>query len=247
MSGNGRKDIGRKNNPSSCNAGHRGRASPNSTNEPRHMTLLTPIDMSMIRGVVGSNSQGINSQQTDMDDPVADLFDDHSIHNTFIDLFWQSMDDVWRTYKSIMEKTRRQMFVCLRWYTMENEAIYTTFNNILKDRYRDRMWDLRKLFAKMSRRDWLPIQKGYSKYFPKMYQHRPDMLPESAWPRLYDRAQTGKEPKSCDLYVKTHGTMVSFWLIGCVKKFLQCEIARTNGRTNGNDGEDDECDAKSSL
>lgn len=53
------------------------------------------------------------------------------------------------------------------------------FNNVLKDRYRDRMRNLRKLFANMARRDGLPIKKGYSKYFPEMYKHCPDMIPES--------------------------------------------------------------------
>ncbi|CAI9290657.1 unnamed protein product [Lactuca saligna] len=73
MSGNGRNDKGRKNNPSSGSTGRRGRASPNSTNEPRHTMLLTPIDMPMIIGVAGSNSQGAISPQTNMVDPLADL------------------------------------------------------------------------------------------------------------------------------------------------------------------------------
>ncbi|CAH1443547.1 unnamed protein product [Lactuca virosa] len=113
------------------------------------------------------------------------------------------------------------------------------------------MRDLRKLSANMAHVGTtcvLPIQKGYSKYFPEMYQHNPDMVPESVWPRLCDkwkrllkatqknrntpdsnrrtsrhivgsigyaehrrnlRAQLGKEPKFCDLYVKTHDTSES--------------------------------------
>ncbi|CAH1416670.1 unnamed protein product [Lactuca virosa] len=73
MSGNGRNDKGRKNNPSSGSTGRRGRASPNSTDEQRHTTLLTPTDMPMITGVAGSNSQGAIAPQTNMADPLADL------------------------------------------------------------------------------------------------------------------------------------------------------------------------------
>ncbi|CAH1451470.1 unnamed protein product [Lactuca virosa] len=50
-----------------------GVASPNSTEEPRHTTLLTPIDMPMITEVAGSNSQGAITPQTNMADPLADL------------------------------------------------------------------------------------------------------------------------------------------------------------------------------
>ncbi|CAH1443548.1 unnamed protein product [Lactuca virosa] len=143
-------------------------ASPNSIDKPRHTTSLTPIDMPMMRGVTGSNSQGAITQQIGMANPLADLvgdyffdggdaelmvpntpvvphrpptphgstsrgisggqdsnvddfddsslpiihkngdkFDDHSIHSAIMNLFWQSMDDVWPTYKSITEKTRR--------------------------------------------------------------------------------------------------------------------------------------------
>ncbi|CAH1450858.1 unnamed protein product [Lactuca virosa] len=74
MSGNGRKDKGHINNSFSGSARHRvGRASPNSTEEPRYRTSLIPIDMPIVIGVAGSNSQGAISQQTGMADPLADL------------------------------------------------------------------------------------------------------------------------------------------------------------------------------
>ncbi|CAI9270167.1 unnamed protein product [Lactuca saligna] len=74
MSGIRCKDKGHSNNSFSGSARHRmGRASPNSTEEPRYRTTLVPIDMPIVKGVVGSNSQGAISQQTDIADPLADL------------------------------------------------------------------------------------------------------------------------------------------------------------------------------
>lgn len=52
------------------------------------------------------------------------------------------------------------------------------------------MRDLRKLSARMARRDGLPFKKDFSKYFPEIYQYRPQMVPESVWPRLCDVRDT---------------------------------------------------------
>ncbi|CAH1441138.1 unnamed protein product [Lactuca virosa] len=74
MSGNRRKDKGHINNSFSGSARHRvGKASPNSTEEPCHRTSLILIDMLIVTGVAGSNSQGAISQQTGMADPLANL------------------------------------------------------------------------------------------------------------------------------------------------------------------------------
>ncbi|CAH1418894.1 unnamed protein product [Lactuca virosa] len=74
MSGNGRKDKGHSNNSFSGSGRHRvGRASPNSTDDPRYRMSLIPIDMPIVTGVAGSNSQCAISQQTSMADPLADL------------------------------------------------------------------------------------------------------------------------------------------------------------------------------
>ncbi|CAH1416669.1 unnamed protein product [Lactuca virosa] len=222
-------------------------------------TPLTPHGSASrdISGDHGSNAGDFDDSSLPIIHKEGDKFGDHSIHSAVMDLFWQSMDDAWPTYKSITEKTRKQMFARFRtkyrWYTTENEAIYTTFNNVLKERYRDRMRDLRKLSARMARRDGLPLKKDFSKYFPEIYQYRPHMVQESVWPRLCDhwstekwkklsdaaqtnrntpdsngktsrhtagsigyaehrrrlKAQLGKDPEFCDLYVKTHGTSES--------------------------------------
>ncbi|XP_042751516.2 autonomous transposable element EN-1 mosaic protein [Lactuca sativa] len=202
-------------------------------------TPLTPHGSASrdISGDHGSNDGDFDDSSLPIIHKEGDKFGDHSIHNAVIDLFWQSMDDAWPTYKSITEKTRKQM-----WYTTENEAIYTTFNNVLKERYKDRMRDLRKLSARMARRDGLPFKKDFSKYFPEIYQYRPQMRwSTEKWKKLSDAAQTnrntpdstgktsrhtagsiahakhrrrlkaqlGKDPEFCDLYVKTHGTSES--------------------------------------
>ncbi|CAI9291538.1 unnamed protein product [Lactuca saligna] len=46
---------------------------PNSTEELRYRTTLVPIDMPIVTGVAGSNSQGAISQQIGMADPLADF------------------------------------------------------------------------------------------------------------------------------------------------------------------------------
>ncbi|CAH1440535.1 unnamed protein product [Lactuca virosa] len=115
-----------------------------------------------------------------------------------------------------------RMLTKYRWYTMENEAIYTTFNNVLKDRYRDMMRDLRKLSTIVSRRDGLPIQKEKWKKLSEVAQknhNTPDFNRKTsrntvgsigyAEHRCNLRAQLGKDPEFCDLYVKTHGTRAS--------------------------------------
>ncbi|CAI9291781.1 unnamed protein product [Lactuca saligna] len=104
----------------------------------------------------GSNVANSHGSQLPLIHRNGKGFVDHSIHGYIAKMACDCLDRAWPTYKSIPHEVFKQWFARFmtryRLYSQEEGDIFDCFENVLKERFRDRMGDVKKTSARMERK-----------------------------------------------------------------------------------------------
>ncbi|KAL4583836.1 hypothetical protein LXL04_008421 [Taraxacum kok-saghyz] len=116
-------------------------------------------------------------------------FADHTIHGYIGALAFESLDHAWPTFTHIPKEVIDEWFARFgtryRWIPEEAEGIRTNFENILAERFRDRMSGSKRKSKEMA------IQAGHdireiNESFPILRNFAPRPIHSSVWNRLID-------------------------------------------------------------
>ncbi|CAI9291240.1 unnamed protein product [Lactuca saligna] len=104
-----------------------------------------------------------------------------------MNIFWEKLDHPWPVFSKIPLELRRQIFerfrTLYRWSPTEEERIYQGFENILKERYRDRMRDARDASVILAEQGGHHIE-DVNESFHNLENFHPQYIPENVWKNL---------------------------------------------------------------
>nr|KAJ0210847.1 hypothetical protein LSAT_V11C400163090 [Lactuca sativa] len=146
----------------------------------------------------GSNDADSNGSHRPFITRKGYKFGRQSIHRTILKIFWQSINEPWITFKKIPKEVVTQMFerfrTQYRWDPNEEGMIREGFENMLKDRYRGRMRDVREASVKSARKAGHDIAE-INDNFEILANYNPGEIHRDVWRRLCRKWDTDDRKK----------------------------------------------------